>query len=88
LQTLVLLVAFGLSIHWSRASSSNRLGTVLFLGAMLVSLEYVAVFVENHLDPLTSGVAFFKVAVNLSIALMLHPLERASRSIINRFKNN
>ena len=78
LQIGLFLVLFMLSYYFGKTSKRRVLGNAMFLVGVLVLFEYFLVLAENYIDPLTGNIVWVKVALNLLLAGVFHPLERFS----------
>ena len=80
----VLLIA--LTYFFSRSKVSSTYSEFLVLVTVITLFEFVILYLEPFVDDYANGVPIFKLAMNIALALSLHPMERVFRRVFNKKK--
>jgi diacylglycerol kinase len=77
---MVLLVG---TVYFNRSKSESKWATFLTFLVILLVFEFVNTLLDNTVDNLTGGVPVFKMAMNVSLALLLNPLENLISKLLS-----
>ena len=83
-QLMFIGLLFGGSVYFSRGGSSNKVASVLVTISLIIVFEYVQNFVEDNFSNILGGIAFFKVVLNILLAILLLPLENIIKKLIHK----
>lgn len=80
---LMLLVG---TVYFNRSKSESKWATFLTFLVILLVFEFINVLLDNYVDNLTGGIPVFKMAMNVSLALLLNPLENLISKLLSSKK--
>ncbi|MDW8333648.1 MAG: triple tyrosine motif-containing protein [Bacteroidia bacterium] len=80
-ETLFLVTLLVIAHYLKKTRTRSRLATVFTFATLIFIFEVVSLIVENYLDKYSYGMPLVKLALNVSLAILLNPVEK----LANRF---
>lgn len=75
-QSIFFLTLLGFSVYYNRSNKHTPVAKVLAFLSLFMVFEYIFVIIEPTVDELSQGAPFFKVLLNLVLALTIIPVEK------------
>jgi hypothetical protein len=80
-EVLFLITLLYTAHYLRRTRRRSRLATIFTFATLILIFEVISLFIENYLDRYSYGVPLVKLALNVSLAVLLNPVEK----LANRF---
>jgi hypothetical protein len=79
---MLFLITLLFTAHYLRRTRKrSRLATVFTFATLILIFEVISLVIENYLDNYSYGIPIVKLGLNVSLAVMLNPVEK----LTNRF---
>ncbi len=80
---MLFLITLLFTAHYLRRTRKrSRLATVFTFATLILIFEVISLVIENYLDNYSYGIPLVKLALNVSLAVMLNPVEKLTHRFL------